>query len=100
MGHGQTPGSWNGSGVPALVVPRVRPSAEQLVRANDLVAAGLAAMIHPDEITPPLMREAIIATSHRERRPVDHADYCGAEGLASLLMSLVGVADELAPCVA
>ena len=88
------------SGVPALVVPRVRPSAEQLIRANDLVAAGLAAMIHPDEITPPLMREAIIATSHRERRPVDHADYCGAERTASLLMSLVGVADELAPCVA
>ena len=36
------------TGVPALVIPRVRPSEEQLIRASELVALGLADMLHPD----------------------------------------------------
>lgn len=74
------------TGAPALVVPRVRPSAEQLIRATDLATFGLADMIHPDLITPERMWNAIIEMSKRPRRPIDDADYRGAERTATLLL--------------
>jgi predicted glycosyltransferase len=76
------------TGVPALVVPRVRPSEEQLIRANDLVALGLADMLHPDSITPARMWRAVQQTAARPRRPIDNADYRGAERTAALLVDL------------
>ncbi|MEP7112042.1 MAG: glycosyltransferase [Ilumatobacteraceae bacterium] len=76
------------TGVPALVVPRVRPSEEQLIRANDLVALGLADMMHPDEITPARMWHAVQQLTRRPRRPIDRADYRGAERTAELLIEL------------
>lgn len=39
-------------GRPALIVPRVRPRTEQLIRARRLAAQGLVAMLHPDDLTP------------------------------------------------
>lgn len=82
------------TGVPALVVPRVRPSAEQLIRANDLADRGLADMLHPDLITPERMWHAVTRLSTRERRPVDDADYRGAERTAGLLVEWVADGDE------
>lgn len=39
-------------GRPALIVPRVRPRAEQVIRAERLAAQGLIGMLHPDELSP------------------------------------------------
>jgi predicted glycosyltransferase len=36
----------------ALIIPRVEPRAEQLIRAQRLQALGLAEMLHPSELTP------------------------------------------------
>ncbi len=36
----------------ALIVPRVQPRREQLVRAQRLAALGLVHVMHPDEVTP------------------------------------------------
>jgi predicted glycosyltransferase len=36
----------------ALVVPRVTPRREQLIRAERLSALGLLDLLHPDELTP------------------------------------------------
>ncbi len=79
------------TGVPALVIPRVRPSEEQLIRANELVALGLADMLHPDSITPERTWHAVQQMVTRPRRPIDRADYRGAERTADLL---VGLANE------
>jgi predicted glycosyltransferase len=78
------------TGVPALVIPRVRPSEEQLIRANELVTLGLANMLHPDFITPERMWQAVLEMTKRPLRPIDRADYQGAERTAELLMRLVG----------
>ena len=77
------------SGTPALVVPRVRPSTEQLIRANDLVALGLAEMLHPDTITPERTWHAVEQTTLRPRRPVGGTEYRGAVRTAQLLVDLV-----------
>jgi predicted glycosyltransferase len=49
---------------PALIVPRVRPRAEQLVRAQRLHALGLLELLHPDELRPAAIAEWLA-------RPVD-----------------------------
>jgi predicted glycosyltransferase len=82
------------TGVPALVIPRVRPSAEQLIRANELVALGLADMLHPDSITPERMWNAVLQMTARPRRPIDNADYQGAVRTAELLLELATAGDD------
>lgn len=47
------------AGKPALIVPRVEPRVEQLIRAERLAALGLVEMIHPDDLTPELMRSTV-----------------------------------------
>jgi predicted glycosyltransferase len=47
------------AGVPALLVPRVRPSAEQLVRATAAAQAGLVRMIPQPALSPRAVRHAI-----------------------------------------
>jgi predicted glycosyltransferase len=44
---------------PALIVPRVEPRTEQLIRAERLASLGLVEMIHPRDLTPPLMRSKV-----------------------------------------
>jgi predicted glycosyltransferase len=44
---------------PAVIVPRVRPIQEQLVRSELLRQRGLIDMIHPDELTPGRVRAAV-----------------------------------------
>lgn len=39
-------------GLPSLVVPRVRPRTEQLIRAQRMQDRGIADMIHPDALSP------------------------------------------------
>ncbi len=47
------------AGKPAVIVPRVEPRVEQLIRAEKLQEAGLMDMIHPDDLTPELMRAKV-----------------------------------------
>jgi predicted glycosyltransferase len=51
---------------PAVIVPRVRPIREQLVRSELLRQRGLIDMIHPDELTPARVRAAV---DHLPPRP-------------------------------
>jgi predicted glycosyltransferase len=39
------------AGKPAIVVPRIKPRREQLIRTQALSRRGLLRMLHPDEIT-------------------------------------------------
>jgi predicted glycosyltransferase len=63
-----------GAGVPALLVPRVHPSSEQLVRAEALRAPGLMEVIPQPALTPFAVRRAIdrlLCARRPERRPAD-----------------------------
>jgi len=46
-------------GHPAVVVPRVEPRKEQLIRAKALAQRGLVRCIHPDELTPSRLLAAV-----------------------------------------
>jgi predicted glycosyltransferase len=43
----------------AVVVPRHKPSEEQLIRADRLAKRGLLAMVHPDRLSPALLMHAV-----------------------------------------
>ena len=58
-------------GRPVLIVPRVAPRQEQLVRAEALARRGLVRMLHPDELSPRRMLEEI--RELLERPPVPRA---------------------------
>lgn len=50
----------------ALIVPRVEPRLEQLIRAERLSKLGLIEMIHPEDLTPSRMREKVEALLARD----------------------------------
>jgi predicted glycosyltransferase len=73
---------------PALLVPRTGPSEEQLIRARGLAAAGLQDMMHPADLTPPLLRDALDRLLQRvppHNLPTDHG---GTERAAEILVEL------------
>jgi predicted glycosyltransferase len=43
-----------------LIVPRVTPRAEQLLRAEAARELGLVQMLHPDRLTPESLAEALV----------------------------------------
>jgi predicted glycosyltransferase len=73
---------------PALLVPRVRPSQEQLIRARELSSRGLQSMLHPAELTPRRLRGAIDELLLRDRPSVDGYSTCGVENAADILMRI------------
>jgi predicted glycosyltransferase len=60
----------------------------------DLAELDLADMLHPDDITPERMWHAIYAMTKRPRRPIDDADYRGAERTARLLVEWCATDDD------
>ena len=51
----------------SIIVPRVRPRAEQLLRANAASKLGLVQVLYPDRLTPETLSEALI---HLPERPL------------------------------
>lgn len=65
----------------ALIVPRTRPRAEQLVRAERLAQRGLVEMLHPDHLTPRRLGDWLGAPDDRR---VDVARSIDLHGLARI----------------
>lgn len=52
---------------PAVLVPRIRPRLEQMMRAERLAARGLLDWIHPESLTPALVATALERVARRRR---------------------------------
>lgn len=73
------------AGKPALIVPRVVPRTEQLIRAERLQSLGLADMLHPTHVTPASIAEWL-SSDVTERAPVrDRIDFQGLDRLPRLM---------------
>ena len=73
---------------PALLVPRERPSEEQLVRARLVAEAGLAAVLAPAHLAPGSMRRALDALLVAPPPEVDESLHHGAARAAVVLTEL------------
>ncbi len=72
---------------PALIVPRVEPRVEQLIRAEHLADLGLVDMIHPHDLTPSLMRSKVEELLERDPTSVPRfeVDLSGASRAVDLV---------------
>jgi predicted glycosyltransferase len=80
----------------AVIVPRVEPRLEQLLRARALERRGLVRVVHPDDLTPTQLQlhiEALLATAASNREDVDLS---GLVGATAELESLLDAAEPLA----
>jgi predicted glycosyltransferase len=87
---------------PAILVPRAGPSQEQLLRARTLAAGGLQDMIHPADLSPATLRDALDRVLVRVPPQNVPAHYGGTDCAAETLAGLAGLpaarpADELDP---
>jgi predicted glycosyltransferase len=74
----------------ALVVPRVQPVAEQWMRACRLAELGLLTVIHPDELSAPLLAQALHQELHTPAAPSTYAlDLNALPRITETLLSLV-----------
>jgi predicted glycosyltransferase len=49
----------------AIVVPRIKPGQEQLIRAQSMAKVGLIKMIHPEQLNPNLLIETLFSSLDR-----------------------------------
>ena len=77
----------------ALIVPRVTPRTEQLIRARRFAALGLLDYCHPSELDPGALQEWLARDVSQPCR--DRIDLLGLERLPGLLAELGPVAPDL-----
>ena len=80
------------AGVPTVVVPRVHPRQEQLIRARAFADLGLLRVVLPDQLAGPALGHAVRGALLTERSQVHRAaataiDLSGAERAAQVLLS-------------
>jgi predicted glycosyltransferase len=73
----------------ALVIPRVKPRIEQLIRAERLQNLGLIDMIHPNQLRPELVTQWLACKSASHSRGQDQIDLNGLARLPKLLENLL-----------
>jgi predicted glycosyltransferase len=73
---------------PALLVPRSGPSQEQLIRARSLMAMGLQDMLHPADLSPARLRDALDRLLARQVPNDLPPYYSGTERAAQILTDL------------
>lgn len=83
-------------GVPTVCVPRVTPRTEQLIRAEAFQRLGLLQCVHPEQLEPEILRNAIaqaVATprSQLSRRAAQELRFDGAQNAASQLVKLASI---------
>jgi predicted glycosyltransferase len=73
---------------PAVVVPRIRPREEQLIRARRASELGLIEMLLPDEAADPAIFAAALKALPERRRPSEACPDLRLEGLVNISASV------------
>ncbi|MGD1918105.1 MAG: glycosyltransferase family protein, partial [Pleurocapsa sp.] len=78
-------------GKKAIVIPRIKPGREQLIRAQSMAQAGLIEMIHPEALEPDLLIETIFVglTSPESSAKIGSLDFSGLPQVTNYLTALL-----------
>jgi predicted glycosyltransferase len=85
----------------AIVVPRVKPGREQLIRAQSMAKAGLIEMIHPEKLQPKILIETLFLSLSKAKiySSIKDLDFAGlprvADSLAELLFNFYSIEQTL-----
>lgn len=74
----------------ALIVPRVRPRQEQLIRAQRLQDLGLVDMLHPDDLRPEALADWLARDIAPPRSVPERVNVNGAENVPRMLEEVLG----------
>lgn len=77
----------------AVIVPRVQPGVEQLIRAERMAALGLLRMLHPQALSPMRLLEALQLELRELRRGTPQPQLQRLDGLACVSAALLGGLD-------
>jgi predicted glycosyltransferase len=78
---------------PAVVIPRVRPSQEQLVRSAKMADLGLFKTIHPDQLTPESLLQTLLqqlSNQHKITTAIRQVDCNANHRIVQQICELVG----------
>jgi predicted glycosyltransferase len=81
----------------AIVVPRIKPSEEQLIRAERMAALGLFKMIHPQDLTPNQLIRSVQDEAQNPAPFVPQLDMNGLARIAAYTRSLMPTVKNLVP---
>jgi predicted glycosyltransferase len=84
----------------AVVVPRVKPSLEQCLRAERMAALGLLRMLHPDRLTPAALLGAVQTELAALSGPTTHSRLASLDGLARTTAAIFELIDLQPPASA
>src|SRR5215218_1926594 len=84
------------AGRPAVIVPRVEPRLEQLIRARALEQRGLVRVVHPDDLAPKTLTEAIDALAAQGAPGAEGVDLSGLDNATAELEALLYGAEPVA----
>jgi predicted glycosyltransferase len=82
---------------PALIVPRVKPRREQLIRAERLQALGLVDVLHPTDLSPRALTAWLASECPPGRPARQRIDFNGLARVPLLLEELLGLRPPLPP---
>ncbi len=77
------------AGKRAVIVPRIKPSQEQIMRTTCMAKFGFFSMVEPDHLTPEKLSQAIQDQMKRATQPLPTIDFNGLSRIAHHLSSLM-----------
>ncbi|WP_299491713.1 glycosyltransferase [Acaryochloris sp. IP29b_bin.137] len=83
-----------------VVVPRITPSQEQLIRAERFMRKGLIRAIHPDHLQPKTLMQAVMAQLGDRVTPSLELDFNGLPNIADQLSNLLVYPPDREPALA
>ncbi len=68
---------------PVIIIPRVKPVLEQLIRATRMEKMGLLQCIHPDEVSPELLMQAVTSQLEARQKKLNATEIIDFDGLGT-----------------
>jgi predicted glycosyltransferase len=75
----------------AIVIPRIKPGKEQLIRSQAMAKAGLIQMIHPDLLNPDLLIDTLFSSLNKVNKfnSINNLDFAGLPRVADYIAMLL-----------
>ncbi len=87
-------------GKPAVIVPRIKPSQEQCIRAELLAKLGVLAAIHPDNLTPDILLRSLLQQLHTSQISIPEINLNALPKISQYISTLIAKKNNLIPlCV-
>jgi predicted glycosyltransferase len=85
-------------GKPAVIVPRIKPSQEQCIRAEHLARLGALAAIHPNDLTPDILLRSLLQKLHTPQISIPEINLNALPQITEYISTLLAKKNSLILC--